>query len=281
MLGVTSDTANNIYVTGVTYGGLDGNTLTGSCDLFVTKYDSNGTKQWTRQLGVVGSCANAHGITSDSGGNIYVAGVTGGALGGQTYVGVGDLFVTKYNSSGVKQWTRLLGIASGGAVWVYGITSDTGDNVYVTGEATGNLDGNTMTGASDLFVTKYNSSGVKQWTKLLGVAAKNTLGQAVTSDANNNIYVAGYTNGGLDGNTNAGGSGYFDTFITKYDSAGVKQWTRQMGITGNNVIAFGITKDAASNVYATGITSGGLDGSTSSGGQDFFITKFDSAGSKQ
>jgi hypothetical protein len=34
-----------VYVTGDTAGGLDGNTLTGTYDFFVTKYDSSGVKQ--------------------------------------------------------------------------------------------------------------------------------------------------------------------------------------------------------------------------------------------
>ena len=46
----------------------------------------------------------------------------------------------------------------------YGITSDSGGNVYVTGSTVGALDGNTSAGGYDLFVVKYNSSGVKQWT---------------------------------------------------------------------------------------------------------------------
>ena len=43
--GVTTDSSYNIYVTGYTDGGLDGNTNAGSDDLFVVKYNSSGTKQ--------------------------------------------------------------------------------------------------------------------------------------------------------------------------------------------------------------------------------------------
>ena len=46
----------------------------------------------------------------------------------------------------------------------YGITSDSSGNVYVTGSTVGALDGNTSAGGYDLFIVKYNSSGVKQWT---------------------------------------------------------------------------------------------------------------------
>ena len=43
-----------------------------------------------------------------------------------------------------------------------GVATDSSDNVYVTGYTEGGLDGNTSAGESDIFVVKYNSSGVKQ-----------------------------------------------------------------------------------------------------------------------
>jgi len=43
--GVATDSSGNVYVTGVTSGGLDGNTNAGKSDLFVVKYNSSGTKQ--------------------------------------------------------------------------------------------------------------------------------------------------------------------------------------------------------------------------------------------
>ena len=49
--GVATDSSGNFYVTGFTYQHLDGNTSAGNADLFVVKYNSSGTKQWTKQLG--------------------------------------------------------------------------------------------------------------------------------------------------------------------------------------------------------------------------------------
>ena len=53
--GVTTDSSGNIYVTGNTDGGLDGNTSSGESDIFLVKYNSSGTKQWTKQLGTSSS----------------------------------------------------------------------------------------------------------------------------------------------------------------------------------------------------------------------------------
>ena len=59
-----------------------------------------------------------------------------------------------------QQWTKQLGTSS--ADQAYGVAVDSSGNVYVTGNTWGGLDGNTSSGDTDLFVVKYNSSGVKQ-----------------------------------------------------------------------------------------------------------------------
>ena len=68
----------------------------------MVKYNSSGTRQWTRQLGTSGN-DQANGVAVDSSGNVYAAGFTGGDLDGNTNSGGQDLFVVKYNSDGVKQ----------------------------------------------------------------------------------------------------------------------------------------------------------------------------------
>ena len=42
---VATDSSGNVYVTGGTKGGLDGNTSAGNTDLFVVKYNSDGVRQ--------------------------------------------------------------------------------------------------------------------------------------------------------------------------------------------------------------------------------------------
>jgi len=158
-------------VTGVTYGGLDGNTIAGNSDLFVVKYNSSGTWQWTKQNGT-DRYDEARGVATDSSGNVYVTGYTEGGLDGNTSAGSSDLFVVKYNSSGTKQWTKQLGTWD--SDFANGVATDSSGNVYVTGSTYRNLDGNTSAGNADLFVVKYNSSGTKQWTKQLGSSSRDS-----------------------------------------------------------------------------------------------------------
>ena len=231
----------------------------------------------TKQLGVAGTITFGLSVATDASGNVYVAGHTYGGLDGNTLTGTIESFVTKYDSIGVKQYTRQLGVA-GQSTYGRSVATDASGNVYVAGYTTGGLDGNTLTGIVDLFVTKYDSIGVKQYTRQLGVAGKNTVGYSVATDASGNVYVAGYTTGGLDGNTLTGTQ---DFFVTKYNSSGVKQYTRQLGVAGKNTYGYSVATDANGNVYVAGYTNGGLDGNTQTGTQDFFVTKYDSSGVKQ
>jgi len=178
--------------------------------------DNSTTWSGTQQLGTSSSDIG-NGVTVDSSDNIYVTGYTTGGLDGNTNSGDDDLILVKYNSSGTKQWTKQLGTSSSDIG--YGVTVDSSDNIYVTGYTDGGLDGNTSSGGSDLFLLKYNSSGTKQWTKQLGTSSTDR-GNEVSVDSSNNLYVTGWTSGGLDGNTNSGDS---DLFLLKYNSSGTKQ----------------------------------------------------------
>ena len=225
--GVATDSSGNVYVTGGTKGGLDGNTSAGNTDLFVVKYNSSGTKEWTKQLGSA-STDTANAVATDSSGNVYLAGVTYGGLDGNSNSGRTDVFVIKFNSSGTRQWTKPLGTAQNDLA--NGVSIDSSGNFYVAGVTYKDLDGNTSAGSADLFVAKYNSSGTKQWTKQLGTSGRDHA-RGVATDSSGNVFVAGDTYGGLDGNTNAG---YNDLFVVKYNSSGTKQWTKQLGSTSQN-----------------------------------------------
>ncbi|MDP6546226.1 MAG: SBBP repeat-containing protein [Phycisphaerae bacterium] len=271
--GVSVDSSGNAYVTGYTSGGLDGNTGAGGYDIFLTKYNTAGAKQWTEQLG---TSVNdfARGVSVDSSGNAYVTGYTVGGLDGNTNAGDKDMFLAKYNTSGVKQWTRQLGsVASDDG---NGVAVDSSGNAYVTGYTVGDLDGNTSAGGYDMFLTKYNTAGAKQWTEQLGSSAFE-YAYGVSVDSSGNAYVTGYTNVGFDGNTSAGGN---DMFLTKYSTSGAKQWTEQLG-SSSHEYARGVSVDSSGSAYVAGYTSGGLDGNTNAGGDDIFLTKYDTDGAKQ
>jgi len=194
------DSLNNVYVTGITEGDFNGKKHLGKEDVFLIKYDSSGLKKWTRQIGSSAS-DNVEDLYVDSNGNVYITGGSKGSLDNNSNAGSYDIFLMKFNTSGEKQWTRQWGTSEGDGA--YGIDVDSFGNIYVTGSTYGDLDGNTNKGKSDLFLTKYNSSGSKQWTKQVGTTSMDWA-QALSSDSSGNIYVSGVTAGDLDGNKNAG-----------------------------------------------------------------------------
>lgn len=273
---VATDASGNTLVAGYTSGALDGNTRTGIQDLFLTKYDRSGAKYFTQQLGVNNKLTQALGVTADSSGNIYVAGYTTGALDGQTFTGNDDAFVTQYDATGAKKFTRLIGVSSK-SVYANQVVTDPSGNVYLAGDTSGALPGNTQMGTKDFFIAKYDSSGNPGFIAQLGVTGTNTVANGIASDSSGNLYVTGTTTGGLDGNTLTGTQ---DVFLTKYDSSGNRLFTKQLGVASHSTTANAVATDPFGYVYISGFTNGGLDGNTLTGTNDFFVTKYDSSGTK-
>ena len=107
----------------------------------------------------------------DGSGNVFVTGIFSGTVdfGGGNLVSAGsvDIFVAKYNANGVHQWSKRLG-GTGGEIG-QAVAVDGSGNVVVTGDFSGTVDfggGNLVSaGSSDVFLAKYNASGVHQWSK--------------------------------------------------------------------------------------------------------------------
>lgn len=276
---VAVDSSCNIYITGSASGGIDGETYMGGSDIVIAKYDMSGTKQWVRLLGSAMS-DQGNGIAVDSSGNVTVTGYAGGSIDGEAYSGNTDSVITRYDSSGTRQWTRLFGTSSTDKG--NGIALDSSGNALVTGVTNGNLDGLANMGMIDIFIVKYDTSGMRQWSRLLGTT-DNDGGSGVSLDSSGNIFITGYTRGNLDGNTFAGGWG--DIFVAKYDKAGAKQWVNLLG-TSSEEWGCGIAVDSAGDAVFTGYTYGNLDGLVNSGynsnpilgTRDSFLAKIGSSG---
>ena len=275
--GITLDLSGNVYVSGRTEGNLGGETLTGTGDAFIIKYDADGTRLWVKLLGVAGVKTSATGIKTDPDGNVYISGNTLGNLAGETLTGTQDAILAKYAPDGTRLWVKLLGVATkvtGGV----GITLDGSGNIYQAGQTSGNLGGQTVLGTNDSFVAKYDADGVNQWVKLSGAVGSATLAKAIVLDATGNIYVTGQTTGNLNGETL---TGTYDAYVIKYDPDGIKLWTKLSGVAGVPTIGNGLALDSSSgSVYSSGSTDGNLNGETVTGTQDGFVIKYDLDGNK-
>lgn len=208
---------------------------------------------WIATLGGTGSDVGYCG-TIDSAGNSYVAGpITSQGAGSN------DIFVAKYNSSGAIQWQRILGGTASDEV--YGICTDSSNNVYVTGYTASQ-----SVGGNDAFIAKYDTDGALQWQRSIGGSVSD-IGWAVTCSSTGDVYLVGQTA--------SQGVGSNDALIVKYNSSGTLQWQRSLGGSGDDV-ARGAGTDSSGNLYIVGFTA-----SQGAGNYDAFIAKYNSSGTIQ
>lgn len=272
-LGISLDVNGNVYVTGYTEGDLEGHTSLGDRDIFITKYNSLGVKQWIIQTGT-SSGDYGRSVDIDSHGNVYVVGDTGGVIDGAIEYGSSDIILIKYDTNGTQMWSRQWGSTKydNGI----GVTIDLNDNIYAAGSGKGDIDGQDSLGSNDIFLKKYDSDGIEQWARRWG-STETDLARGIASDSNGYVYVTGYTYGEMGGKSS---KGWWDLFITQYDPSGTQQWTQQLGSSGGDY-AFGVSTDKNNDVYITGSTTGKLSGIMNSGSEDVLIAKYNSSGDKK
>jgi hypothetical protein len=218
--GVALDAEGNIYIGGRTYGSFEGPSI-GPPDFFLVKYNKDGERLWTRQIGTSeGEMCWA--VASDHAGGVYMGGFTGGILGDRSF-GKLDAVLIKYDSMGNPLWTRQMGTRY--ADIIYSIAADSSGNVYVCGTTEGSLAG-PYAGGKDVFVAKYDGIGNLLWSRQYGTWM-NDYGYSITTDTAGNIFVTGSTLGNL-AKPNAG-YGYEDIFLSKFDSDGNHLWSQQIG----------------------------------------------------
>ena len=259
-----------VYAVGVTSGVFDSQSNSGGKDAFLTKYDTNGNKIWSRVFGgILDDYANCLTIGLD--GSIYVGGYAGRGFDGQSSIGGDDGFVTKFSANGAKLWTKLIGSPAND--YPHALSTGLDGSIYFSGEAAGSIDGQPVKGGRDGFIYKLNPDGVKVWVQLIGSTSTEYV-SASSIGADGSLYLIGYAEGNLDGQLAVGGH---DGFISKYNSNGLLAWTRLIGGTRNDS-AINVSTSPDGFIYVTGTTESNFDGQNLNGGRDAFISKYNSTG---
>lgn len=204
---IAVDANGNVYLAGHT-STLDTTLGYGSIPVvFLAKYDLNTVQLFVRLLELPDQASSNIAAAVDAGGNVYLSANTWH-----------DTILVKCEANGTPLYTTRLG-ADSIATFVYSTAIDASGNVYVAGTTEGKeLDGNTLTGYGDAFLVKYDGNLNKIYTKLLGAAGARTSAQSVALDANGNVYLSGWTSGGLDGNTLTGLK--YDAFLATFGAGG-------------------------------------------------------------
>lgn len=290
--GIAVDAAGNVFLVGfftgtANFGGLS-LVSAGLEDIFLVKLSPNGAHKWSKRFGST-SADKGYGVAVDGSGNVIVVGSFQGSVnfGGSslTSVGLEDIFVAKYNSSGAHQWSQRFGGSNSDNG--YAVSVDGTGNVIATGSFRGtvNFGGSNLTSASagieDIFVAKYSSAGAHQWSQRFGSAGLD-LGDFIACDNLGGIVVTGQFENTVNfGGGNLVSAGDRDLFVAKYNSAGAHQWSRRFGSTGLD-LGTPLAVDAAGNA----IVSGAVSDATDFGGgslpvfspMDAFIAKYSANG---
>ncbi|MEW6493973.1 MAG: SBBP repeat-containing protein [Cyanobacteriota bacterium] len=225
----------------------------------------------TQQLGTPGYDV-AVAPSTDSFGNVYVAGATTGSLAAPN-AGSSDVWFAKYDSNGNPQWIQQFGSSNFDAP--LNIATDKDGNTYLTGVTKGDLGGtNPEPGIYDIWLAKYDSDGNQVWMQQFGTNLIDT-SFGMDIDDNGNVYLSGF---GIQ--EEPGILSFQDNpWVAKYDSNGNPQWYQTFG-TPNIDEGYDVAVSSDGNVYSTGWTVGDLGG-TNAGLYDIWVAKHDNNGEPQ
>ena len=260
-LGLCVDKVNDfVYVTGTCWGYTDFGSCVGASfpgggdNIFIGKFDLNGTCQWLLGAGG-GSDDHGYDLVTDKLGNIYLTGLIGKyastAMFGTISVPNPTLdslgFVAKISPAGVFQWVKTFQATDGERD--NRIAIDTTGNVYVTGGFSGTKPFGTIPatsfGGRDIFLLKYDSSGNQLWLRTVG-GLLDDRGNSIAIDIEQDVYVTGEFRDkvvfGPDTVNNNGGPNGRDIFVAKITKDGSWVWAKKAGSNdgsdrGNRIVA--------------------------------------------
>ncbi|OJJ21262.1 hypothetical protein BKI52_11905 [marine bacterium AO1-C] len=285
---LTTDKDGNLYVTGSFDGthdfdpgsGTANITSKGTADMFVAKYDANGTYQWA--FGVGGTRTFGYSIAVDKNGNIYVTGAfyltadfdpgPGTANLTTQHINAFNVFFAKYDNNGNYLWAKSIGgptldsdgqkilVDDAGSIYLAGSFESSSINMNPGGSAAVLTNINPGHMSHDFFVAKYDTDGEYQWAFRVGGTGRDVVNDLVL-DNNNDIYVTGFFAGtNVDFDPGTGVANMTGTklqfYIAKYSNNGAYVWSYSFDDNAFNGGA-GLVVDSQNNVYVTGILGKG------------------------
>jgi hypothetical protein len=204
-----------------------------------------------------------------------------------------DIFICKYNTDGDFKWVFRL--ASQGADMPSDLAFDNAGNLLICGIQSGALNfdpngvyGPPIKGTSDCFMAKYTPQGTFLWASVFGGTLGSDRVNGITSDENNNVYIAGEYRDTVDfapsGVVNAISSGLKDAFLAKYSPSKALLWVKSFGNANDNE-SFKSIAYANGNIYTTGsfanelqLNNTNLTALYSNGLNDAMVAVFDTTG---
>jgi hypothetical protein len=229
------------YTAGFTNFSLDGKPYHHRYDAFLTRYDADGDKLWTRQFGTNGTDQAL--AISVSGTDVYVAGSTDGRFPKQRANGGTDAFVARFDAGGRLAWLKQFGTHrddEGAAI------SASADWIVLAGTTRGPLDRQRLHGPSDAFVMRLDNERSRE---LDEAPRRERRGPGPLGRAARGPGVPRGTTEGLH-HTVADQDG----FVAGFDRRGRPAWRYPLGRSDTDAITSIVPR--AEGVYFAGWTSG-------------------------
>ena len=205
----------SLYVLADVNAATDGQTIKGTQDVALMKYDSAGNLVYTRTLGA-SDTASASAIAVSADGKVAITGSVTGALdvastttakdGTVTTTSAGNLsgadattsdsFVQVFDANGVPQWTQRFG--SSNLDQATTVTFGADDSVYVGGKTMATMSGATANGGTgeqggwDAYVAGFSATGKSTFMQQTGTANTDSTSQVAVSGTT--MYVASLQN---------------------------------------------------------------------------------------
>jgi hypothetical protein len=247
-------------------------TSDGIDDVFVARYDGNGSLVWAKRAG--GELSDiATGVESFTDGSFVLTGrLEGTATFGSgevgeaelTSVGLRDVFVARYNNDGNLAWVKSAGGLGQEGSWGIATFADgscvaVGSFMEVAtfGLGEDNETALTSAGGSDTYVARYNGDGTLAWAKRAGSTGA-TVARSVSSMPDDSCAVTGRFENtatfgpGEPGQTMLTSGGGNDAFIAHYAASGeLLSATQATGPRGPSGLGIGSLPDGS--VIVTGL----------------------------
>jgi len=244
--GVTFDRSGNVIVTGefsgtCTFGSFTLTSAAGTADVFTAKYNPSGTVLWAKK-GSGPLADKGTDVVADSLGNIYVSGLCSDTV---TFDFTHNnsfnnaIFLIRYNAAGQEQWFRWMGSSTTAEP---GGMDLNGGAITLTGDLTGSLfffggvgfPSLPTTQAFNIFLCRYDTSGNYRWSRAEGSSSE-VESRAIAMRRNGNSVIAGNFMCRFNDYSAAYGDGifcsvgYWDSYVSSYDSSGNRLWARHYG----------------------------------------------------
>jgi len=264
--------SNHLYVTGYSYGPIDGAAGT-QADALLTALDGDGEVQWSVLFGDAQSNDYGYGIAQMPDGKLALCGETQGGFDGWTNAGGRDVFVAVFSTNGVRQWSRFIG--SPGDDLVRDLACSQQGELTIAGRLEGNLPSHEISGTSDGVAATFASNGVLRWMHFWD-STNSDYTVAAAVDANGDVILGGYVGGEIDEQPLIGG---YDLCMQRVTPQG---WAQPASLAGTaaNDFSFNGAGDLDSNGdYLLGArTHGAIHANVERGDGDAMVTRFPASG---